>query len=73
MHGKEVKMKEELIILVEQVVSCDLTQEQEAGFGERSILTQSIATFWFCDRGYNSASQVSGSSSVIYRFGLDDL
>lgn len=45
MHGKEVKMKEELIILVEQVVSCDLTQEQEAGFGERSILTQSIATF----------------------------
>lgn len=44
-HGEEVKMKEELVILVKQQVIFDLTQEREAGFGERSSVTYHIATF----------------------------
>lgn len=45
MHGEEVKMKEELVILVKQQVVSDLTQEREAGFGERSPVTHHGATF----------------------------
>lgn len=57
-HGKEVKMLEELIIFVQQGVVCDLTREKEARFGEWSIFTQNMATFWrFCGGESNSSFQ----------------
>lgn len=38
MYGKEVKMKEELIILVKQGVGCDLTQSKKQALGSGPFL-----------------------------------
>lgn len=60
-------MLEELIIFVQQGVVCDLTREREARFGEWSIFTQNMATFWrFC--GGESDSSFQGVNILISKW-----
>ena len=49
-------MLEELIIFVKQGVVCDLTREREARFGEWSIFTHDVVTFWWFGGGESDLS-----------------
>lgn len=59
-HGKEVKMLKELILFIKLLLSkgvvCSLTQAREARFGEWSIFTHDMATFWRFGVGESDSS-----------------
>lgn len=74
MHGKEVKLLEELMILVKQGVVCNLPRQTEAGLGRVPFLpAMSPHSDDFVMEKVIQPLRVPVSSSVNDRFGLDDL